>query len=172
VSPRLTRILLVVGGLLLLGAVDYSIAAKEHIRRSGEVLYLELAPVDPRSLMQGDYMALRFRVADDFAARVLPPTGAGAGRPAGDLPILTLVVDERGIGRLDGSATASGGSSRSRVLRYRVRDERIWLGTNAFFFEEGTADRYREARYGEFRLDPRSGEAILVALRDRNLQPL
>src|SRR5690606_6091689 len=29
----------------------------------GQVVVLSLAPVDPRSLMQGDYMALRFAVA-------------------------------------------------------------------------------------------------------------
>ncbi|MET0346848.1 MAG: GDYXXLXY domain-containing protein [Casimicrobiaceae bacterium] len=44
------------------------------------------------------------------------------------------------------------------------------LGTNAFFFEEGTGDRYAGARYGEFRVAP-DGEAILTGLRDGALTP-
>jgi len=58
------------------------------------------------------------------------------------------------------------------ALRYRIRGGNVWLGTNAFFFEEGTADRYRDARFGEFRVDRASGEAILVGLRNDALDPL
>ena len=37
-----------------------SIWQREQLLGSGRVVILELAPVDPRSLMQGDYMALTF----------------------------------------------------------------------------------------------------------------
>ena len=53
-----------------------------------------------------------------------------------------------------------------------MRGDRVWLGTNAYFFEEGTGARYARARYGEFRVDPSSGEAVLVGLRDWELGPL
>ncbi len=48
---------------------------------------------------------------------------------------------------------------------YALQD---WLGTNAFFFEEGTDSRYSSARYGEFRLDPVSGERCLLACGTRS----
>jgi uncharacterized membrane-anchored protein len=57
-------------------------------------------------------------------------------------------------------------------LRYRIRANRVWLGTNAFFFEEGSAARFNGARYGEFRVDRASGEAVLVGLRDAALKRL
>jgi uncharacterized membrane-anchored protein len=57
-------------------------------------------------------------------------------------------------------------------IRYRVRNERVWLGTNAYFFEEGTAQHFTRARYGEFRVDRASGEAVLVALRGPELEEL
>ena len=53
-SAALTRGVALAGLLLVLAAVNYSIYGKEEIVRSGETVYLELAPVDPRSLMQGD----------------------------------------------------------------------------------------------------------------------
>ena len=34
----------------------------EHTLRHGQTVLLELAPVDPRSIMQGDYMALAFKL--------------------------------------------------------------------------------------------------------------
>jgi uncharacterized membrane-anchored protein len=53
-----------------------------------------------------------------------------------------------------------------------VRGGKAWLGTNAFFFQEGDAARYQPARYGEFRVDRDGGEAMLVGLRDQQLRPL
>jgi hypothetical protein len=63
-------------------------------------------------------------------------------------------------------------ASTSMKLRYRIRGGRVWLGTNAFFFEEGTSKRFRDARYGEFRVDRGSGEAVLVGLRNEALERL
>ena len=59
-----------------------------------------------------------------------------------------------------------------RQLRYRLRGNQVWLGTNAYFFEEGSARHYERARFGEFRVDRDTGEAVLVGLRDAALAPL
>lgn len=152
-STMQTRALLVFAVVLVLGAVNWSIVAKERIKTQGERIYLALAPVDPRSLMQGDYMALRFELANNISAKA-----------EGSAP---LFVDVRGIATLNPSpATAK------MRIRYRVRNGQVWLGTNAYFFEEGSAERYQRARYGEFRIDRDSGEAVLVGLADENLKNL
>jgi len=145
------RVLLAVAVVLVLGAVNGSIVAKERIKTQGERIFLALAPVDPRSLMQGDYMALRFEITNNISA-------AESGRAP-------LFVDERGIATLN----ASPATARLHI-RYRVRNGQVWLGTNAYFFEEGTAGRYQGARYGEFRVDRDTGEAVLVGLADENLR--
>jgi uncharacterized membrane-anchored protein len=146
-----SRTLLAIAVVLVLGAVNWSIVAKERIKTQGERIFLALAPVDPRSLMQGDYMALRFDLANNIST-------AGEGRAP-------LLVDERGI------ATLSANPETARLhIRYRIRNGQVWLGTNAYFFEEGTAQRYQGARYGEFRVDRDSGEAVLVGLADENLK--
>ena len=126
--------------------------------RSGEIIYLELAPVDPRSIMQGDFMALRFKLAGDIEA------ARSSGALALDQFIAPIRLDPSGIAALDSAGTLR--------IRYRVRNNAIWLGTNAYFFEEGTAQRYSEARFGEFRLDRESGEAVLVALKGEELKTL
>jgi len=49
VSSTLARLGMGAALALVLLAVDGSIVAKERIRRDGTLVYLELAPVDPRS---------------------------------------------------------------------------------------------------------------------------
>jgi uncharacterized membrane-anchored protein len=156
-----TRILIAVGAALVLGAVNYSILGKEGIKRDGVAVYLDLAPVDPRSIMQGDYMTLRFRLAQDIRSTVkpLPPEGGVALAPVN-------------IGANQVGSLARAGEPGNVRIRYRIRKGEVWLGTNAFFFEEGKDAHYAGARYGEFRVDPTSGEAVLVGLRDGGLKPL
>jgi uncharacterized membrane-anchored protein len=159
-NTRLVRALIVLGALLVLGAVNVSIVGKERIRRGGEIVYLELAPVDPRSLMQGDYMALRFALTRDIER------DAGATPPReGETRLAPVTLDARGVAHLaPGNGTVN--------LRYRIRGGEVWLGTNAYFFEEGSEPRFSVARYGEFRVDRTTGEAVLVGLRDAALAPL
>lgn len=144
----------------ILGAVNWSIASREAILDSGKVVLLELAPVDPRSLMQGDYMALRYRIANDaFPGKTIAADGH-----------LVVAVGADGVAKFaridDGSALAPG----EVRLRYRWRDG-LKFATNAYFFEEGTASRYSAARFGEFRVGG-DGEMILTRLRDANRKPL
>jgi uncharacterized membrane-anchored protein len=159
-SVTWTRTVILLGALLVMVAVNYSIYGKEQIIRTGEPIYLELAPVDPRSLMQGDYMALRFQLADAIEGSLsVAPSGASQRAP--------IALDDRGVAKL-----ATDGAESELLIRYRIRNGQVWLGTNAYFFEEGEASRFADARFGEFRLDRASGEAVLVRLRDGEMKAL
>lgn len=160
------RKLIAVGaGVLLLVLANWTVAKREDQLANGRIVLLELAPVDPRSLMQGDYMALRFKAADDAFGRF--------GKVK-DVPLdgrLVVKVDARGVGtfvRRDGGEPLA---SDEVALRYRVRNERVKFATNAYFFQEGHARLFEAARYGEFRVAP-SGELLLARLADAKLQRL
>jgi uncharacterized membrane-anchored protein len=130
----MTRGLLLAGALLVFGGVNWQIASKERLRANGQTVYLELAPIDPRSLMQGDYMALNFAVARSIRGVVSSEDGGSQ--------VAVLALDQRGVGtydRLGDGATIKPGEAR---LRFRMRNNAVWLGTNAFFFHEGDAERY------------------------------
>ena len=150
--------------LAVLALVDFSIRGKERQLAEGGVVFLELAPVDPRSLMQGDYMALRFKMANDALPAIKGSASVSGGR-------IVALLDERSIAafrRLDDGASLAG---REVLLRYRVRNGELKFATNAFFFQEGSARRYEGARYGEFRVAP-DGELLLTGLRGAELQSL
>lgn len=159
-NTTLTRTIVLLAALLVLGAVNYSIHAKEQIIRHGEPIYLALAPVDPRSLMQGDYMALRFQLTAQIESSLLNADVAA-------VPRAPVVLDAQRVATL-----APKGAAGDLSIRYRIRNGQVWLGTNAYFFEEGTASRFAGARYGDFKVDRASGEAVLVALRDGEFRAL
>jgi uncharacterized membrane-anchored protein len=154
------RIVAVAAGVLVLAIVNWTIYARERHLAEGRVVLLQLAPVDPRSLMQGDYMALAFAVANAPGLRERPTDGR-----------MIVALDARGVGRFvrrdDGSPLAPD----EIALRYRVREGRVKFGSNAFFFQEGRGGDYAGARYGELRVSP-SGEVLLTGLRGGALEPL
>ena len=56
---------LVIAGLaLVLGLANYDIWQKQQVVNNGQQILLRLRPVDPRSLMQGDFMQLRYADID------------------------------------------------------------------------------------------------------------
>jgi uncharacterized membrane-anchored protein len=153
--------ILLATAVLVLVLVNVGIRQREELITSGRMVLLELAPVDPRSLMQGDYMALRFQVAN----AAFPRGGEGVedGR-------IVLAVDPCNVGtfrRFDSGSLAAD----EVLLRYRIRNDQPKFATNAFFFQEQHGKYYQAAKYGEFRIDAK-GEALLVALRGAELQVL
>jgi len=162
---------------VVLALLNFSIVGKERQLESGKVVFLELAPVDPRSLMQGDYMALRFKIADD-ARPAMDRSESSASRRFPRQRDLTT-ADGRIVAALDPASVATYRrlddgtplAPNEVLLRYRVRGGQVKFATNAFFFQEGTAKRYEGARYGEFRVAP-DGELLLTGLRGKELQPL
>lgn len=162
------KLIAVIAGILMLAAVNFNIYQREQLLEHGRVVLLELAPVDPRSLMQGDYMALRFKVAND----AFPGFGwneVKEGTPKDGH--LVVALDEHGVGSFKRLADGTPLAANEAVLRYRVRNRQPKFATNAFFFQEGHADEYAKARYGEFRVAP-NGDMILTAMRGADYKTL
>jgi uncharacterized membrane-anchored protein len=161
--------LVVAATLLALGVPLALVVHKERVLAHGEHVLLPLAPRDPRSLLQGDYMELRTVVA----------------RAALD-ELHTAGTFERGgrvVVRLDGERVATfvrldDGTPLQpdeRRLKFRVRGtqwtEHMRIGAEELFFEEGRAQHYAAARFGEVVVDG-DGDTVLVGVRDEAKQPL
>jgi len=163
------RTAVVLGGLVLaLAVVNGAIWQREAVLAHGRVAILELAPVDPRSLMQGDYMALRFAAGNAVMQRF-------AGNQEAAPPLdgyVVLVPDQDGVAQVARvQAAAQPQASQEIALRYRMRGGQVRIVTNAYFFPEGQADRYAAARYGEVRVGE-DGTGLLVRMLGADKQPL
>lgn len=162
--------LAVIALVIVLVLVNLAIWHKEQQLAHGRVVLLELAPVDPRSLMQGDYMALRFAM-ENAIYDALPKLDDEYWRPdvaAEDGTVIVRLDEHRVahfVARYDGQALVAD----QLLLRYRIRHGDVKFATNAFFFQEGHAEFYENARYGAFRVDD-DGELLLTDLHDDQYQ--
>jgi uncharacterized membrane-anchored protein len=150
--------------VLVLLVANGGIWQKESLIAHGQPLFVPLAPVDPRSLMQGDYMALRFALPTDVST-------ADTELAAGQRPHMVAKRDARGVAvalRAD-----SGTPLAIDELRIELSPKKGgWvLVTDAWFFNEGEAERWAQARFGEFRVGA-DGRALLVGLRGADLAAL
>lgn len=158
---------LIVTTLLVLGSLNWLIIAKERVLQTGRTVLCELAPVDPRSLMQGDYMVLRYAVAEDAAQHVGERIHDG---------ILVLSLDQHDVAkfeRIDNDTALADNEVRIRFRRGHqgFRRGMIRLGAESYFFQEGRADDFSQAKYGELKVAP-NGDCILVGLRDGDRKKL
>ncbi|MBW3595641.1 MAG: GDYXXLXY domain-containing protein [Planctomycetes bacterium] len=146
-----------VATLAIFGVTNGMIARKEAAIRTGLTMYLELAPRDPRSLMQGDYMVLNHEIERE------PLPGRGDARRGR----LVVRLDESGVARFVRIHRGEPLAPDEHLLRFRWRNG-LRVGANSFFFQEGHGARYANARYGEYKV-AETGESVLVGLRNADL---
>lgn len=150
------RILHALLAVAVFAALGWNVWRSEALIAAGDEVLLALAPVDPRSLMQGDYMRLRFdieRTSTDLS---------GAERT------IVLALDTARIGRF--ARHASEGAPGPGEIAFQVARARgggLSIEPHSFLFQEGTADAYAKAKYGIFRVAP-DGRHLLVGLADEN----
>ena len=153
----------------VLAVANVGIWQKETLIAHGRPVFIELAPVDPRSLMQGDYMALNYRLGDTLRGQL-----DGAERLS--QPQVLARIDARGVAQLErlldpDTATAAPLPADALRIALSPRNGRWVVVSDAWFFREGDGVRWQAARYGEFRIAP-DGRALLVGLADAELKPI
>ena len=154
---RARIIVLTVTIAIVLTLINVEIAGKERIVRNGTTVLLRLGVQDPRSLIQGDYMALRYLMVNDVA-REAKRSGMNDGVAVielGELNEASFVAIYKGQQLQDGQY----------LLRYRKRGDSVRLASDAYFFEEGSGQDYSGARFGEVRVNAK-GDAVLIGLRN------
>ncbi|HHQ4542831.1 TPA: GDYXXLXY domain-containing protein [Aeromonas veronii] len=164
-KPVTRQLALLLSGLAILAGINATVWHYEHAMSRGEVVLLRLAPVDPRSLMQGDYMRLNYEIARELTSR--------DARTTQDKGSDTLVIrlDAHQVATLVADGKPDRLASDERLLQVHQSQRQWQIGPDAYFFEEGTGEQYETARYGEFRLQA-DGKTLLVGLRDEAYQPI
>lgn len=168
-SAKWDRVVVIVTTLLVFAVVNWAIWDKERHLDEGDIVYLELAPVDPRSLMQGDYMALDFALSNRIQSALNQAEADDSPKASNGYVVVRL--DEQRIAHFQRLDDGTSLADDEQQLRYRIRNGQVRFATDAFFFQEGLAERYEPARYGRFRVN-QQGELLLVALHDGELNAL
>ncbi|MBL0613150.1 GDYXXLXY domain-containing protein [Aeromonas veronii] len=164
-NPVTRQLALLLSGLAILAGINATVWRYEHAMSSGEVVLLRLAPVDPRSLMQGDYMRLNYEIARELTSRDARTTQNKGS------DTLVIRLDAHQVATLVTDGKPDRLASDERLLQVHQSERQWQIGPDAYFFEEGTGEQYETARYGEFRLQA-DGKTLLVGLRDEAYQPI
>jgi uncharacterized membrane-anchored protein len=156
------KIIFILNLVFFFAVFNWMIIQKENTIKNGTLVLLDLYPLDPRSLMQGDYMNLRYEMTrnwnrgDDFVSRGYCIVKKGAKNIAA-------------YDRLQGS---NAGLAEDEVaIKYYASSGYVKIGAESFLFEEGQASTYEKAKYGGLRVEE-SGSAVLVGLYDAEGQKI
>ena len=149
-------IIILLNLILLLLYFNYSVIKKEDLLKDGQLVLLELAPVDPRSLMQGDYMALRYKISENVNSNSLPKRG-----------YCVVSLDINGVAeRIRFQNELTPLNDGEHLIEYSLSDRwRVNIGAESFFFQEGQAEKYENAKYGGVKID-KNGNSLLIVLYD------
>lgn len=160
---RIRLTIAVIGLFAVLALTNFSIWQNQKIVDNGHLILLQLRPVDPRSLMQGDYMVLR------YAEQAFPDKSLRSDIPEQGTMILSL--DKENVAtflRIDNDNSLDENEVRLKYRQINSNGE-IRLGAESFFFQEGRASLFNAARYGALRVDT-EGKSVLVGLADEQRQ--
>ncbi|MCS3871439.1 putative membrane-anchored protein [Chryseobacterium ginsenosidimutans] len=153
-------IIILLNLIILLVYFNFSVSKKEDVLKNGKLVLLELAPVDPRSLMQGDYMSLRYRISENIRTESMPKRG-----------FCIVKIDNKGIAtkvrfQKDKTPLNKG----EYPIKYNAPDSwNVNIGAESFFFQEGQAEKYEKAKYGAIKIDE-NGNSLLIGLYDETLK--
>ena len=153
-------ILFVFSTVLVFGVINALVIQKERVLANGQTVYLRLAPVDPRSLMQGDYMSLRY--SDDTF-----PSDEAFQHSDGKI---VLALNDQRVATFRRFDDGRPLLPDEILLRYKNRGG-VRITQDSFFIQEGTDYLYSGARYAQIKVT-RDGENILVGLCDEQFTPL
>ncbi len=159
---KLSIILIVINLIALLGYFNYSIQRKEKILNNGTLVLLKLAPVDPRSLMQGDYMRLSYDISQNVFLDSIPRRG-----------YVVLNIDSNQIAhKIRYQQYREPLNPNEYLIEYSSPDNwALNIGAESYFFEEGTGERYKTAQYGGLKID-KNGNSLLVGLYDKDFNKI
>ena len=181
--------------IALLGAVNYKVQQFEDVLATGKPVVLKIAPVDPRSLMQGDYMVLNYAILSEFQqSQVLPEsneplesnepietvesneiTGIDESSPSEKKAYILVHLDQNHVATFceEQSEIPTDFKHCTPNVYLPIRYKGGWLPklpSQDYFFAEGKGEYYAQAEYAEYRF--KDGILLLARLLDKDLKGL
>tara|TARA_B100001063_G_C16678352_1_gene510357 strand:- start:130 stop:690 length:561 start_codon:yes stop_codon:yes gene_type:complete len=171
--------------ILVIGVIIYAFQVKadrDQLILTGKEILLELAPVDPLSLLQGQYMIINFALErekielkkeDVDSRRINLRIMNGSAR-------IVLRYNESGVANFNRLEDDQLLASNEILFKIKARSRRengskyfyrIDVEQESFLFKENTEKKYETAKYGVFRVN-QDGDYVLVDLADKDLKRL
>ena len=181
IKPYLPVVLAICSILIFLALI---FKHERHLQYS-QSIFVKLAPVDPRSMLQGDYMALNYEL---YLDRIAEDDQLSRVNNQDSFKILEEQIQDQAqimsYVMLDSRQRVMHTSFDPQVLKDAPETtvklllknpanqlNRLYPAANSFMFAEGLEPCYRHAKYAELKVNGK-GQALLHSLTDQNLKPL
>ncbi|UOH75719.1 GDYXXLXY domain-containing protein [Acinetobacter schindleri] len=176
---------LILAGFSILLFVGLILKHEHHLANS-QSIFVELAPVDPRSILQGDYMTLNYEL--HFEGDAEADRGEEGSLPDKKIAALEKRIQDQthllSYVQLDDQHRVIQTSLDKSLLKIAPetsmplilknpsnRLANLYPAANSFMFAEGLEPCYRNAKYAEIKVKY-NGQALLANLVDQNLRAL
>lgn len=151
------KIFVVLNLLLLMIVFGYSVI-KEEKNLKKATFYIKTVPVDPRSLIQGDYMVLNYDIAASARMEIGNIRKGYIRIKINDLKIAEFIrIDEEYLPP----------SNNEISIQFQKNGSNIDIGVNSYLFQEGTGNKFQKAQYAEV-IELKNGKLRLKNLLDKN----
>ncbi|AVQ30020.1 GDYXXLXY domain-containing protein [Fusobacterium varium] len=151
------KIFVVLNLLLLMIVFGYSVI-KEEKNLKKATFYIKTVPVDPRSLIQGDYMVLNYDIAESARMEIGNIRKGYIRIKINDLKIAEFIrIDEEYLPP----------SNNEISIQFQKNGSNIDIGVNSYLFQEGTGNKFQKAQYAEV-IELKNGKLRLKNLLDKN----
>ena len=169
--------------IIVLGVIVYSFGVKadrDQLILTGKEIMLELAPVDPLSLLQGQYLIIDFKLEDAEIEVDENEINSNKVNYGYRHHRIVLSYNESGVAKFNRFEDDQPLNSDELLFKVRRAIRRnntkyfykIDVSQNSFLIEENTEKKYEEkAKYGVFKVGP-DGDYVLVDLADKDLNRL
>lgn len=140
------------------------IARNEEHLKTTQSIFIALKPVDPRSLIQGDYMVLNYELYWDHAS-------LQQDKKINNRSNIQAYVNLDEQSRVIKTSLLTPTTTPLQLRNPSNAVELLYPTTKSFLFAEGLAKCYEQAKYAEFKVN-KQGKSILASLRGEDLKNL
>lgn len=153
--------ILFIFALIIFSVFNYAIYEKQQILSDGEIVLLKITPMDPRSLLQGDYMAFQYAIEEEMENAVKEPqkNGFAVIKPDNDR-VAHFVRIYQGETLTDDE----------KIIKFQYNAElshHYVIRPSSFLFQEGLGPLYQKAEYAIFHYRGFKNY-LLVGMADKN----
>ena len=173
-SNNIKKILLIINIVILFVVTGFSANKEEGYKKSNSYFYLELAPVDPRSLLQGDYMTLNYDITDKAQEIIFNGIYDSKDENNKFLDMrkgyIVVSLDENKVAKFVKLSKEKTDEKDLLFIAFKSDGFNVNINANSYLFQEGTGDKYENARYSKVVLV--GNNLRLIDLRDKDFKEI
>lgn len=184
-SNNIKKILLIVNIVILFVITGFSAMKEEGYKKSEDYFYLELTPIDPRSLLQGDYMTLNYDITDkaqDFIynnrTNIYDEENENEVEEIKEVrkladakkAYIAVRLDENKVAKYVKITKEKTDEKDLLFIAYKTDGFNVNINANSYLFQEGTGEKYENAKYSKVVLI--GNNLRLIDLRDKDFKEI